>query len=87
MLSGNGRAQMQPAEEDKGSLKLVIEGNVARVVLKNALESIPDSLDFRLSLLDMVKESTFPGIDSLSFDLFSDLEVGSYPEDLEVTGS
>ena len=68
---------MQPAEENKGSLKLVIQGNVARIVLQNALESIPDSLDFRSNLLDTILESKLPDIDTLASDLTADLEVGS----------
>lgn len=67
--------QVQLAEEDEGSLRLVIEGNVAKIVLKNALEAIPRSLDFRMHLLDTVEESALPGIKSLTAVLSSDLEV------------
>lgn len=74
-LNKDQEMQMQPAEEDKGNLKIVIQGNVARIVLKNALESIPDSLDFRLKLLDTVEESSLSGIDALISDILTDLEV------------
>ena len=74
-LNKDQEMQMQPAEEDKGNLKIVIQGNVARIVLKNALESIPDSLDFRLKLLDTIEESSLPGTDALISDILTDLEV------------
>lgn len=66
---------MQLAEEDKGSLDIVIRGDVARIVLKNALENVPDSLQLRLRLLEVLEEAYLPGVEVLAGDVFEDLEV------------
>ena len=68
--------QTQPAEEDDGRLDIVIRGDVARVVLKNALETVADSPAFRVKLLKVLQEVSLPASKTLAADLYQDLEVG-----------
>ena len=67
--------QLEPAEEDISGLEHVLQGSVARIVLKSALISIPDSLQFRQKLFKVLESVSLPGIEVLADDLYTDLQV------------
>lgn len=58
------------------ALEGVLSGGVARVVLKNALAAIPDDLDFRRRVLEVLESVAFPGVESIAEDVYADIEVG-----------
>lgn len=66
---------VETAKEDLTSLEEVLHGSVARIVLKNALLSIPDSLSFRGSILEVLIGMPLPGTEILVDDLYADLQV------------
>lgn len=57
------------------ALEGVLSGGVARLVVKNALASIPDSLDFRKQVLEVLESVAFPGVESIAEEVYADIEV------------
>ena len=58
--------QLNSAEEDdqagQAAIQMVLNGAIAKVVYKSAIQAIPHSLDFRYSFLKLLSQFKFEGI-------------------------